>query len=1512
MYAFFLRYVLSGMLLSMPFYMTAQQYINTSPPSGYYTPDYVFANMNLSEVPSGLLLDHGTPFTKLSAFNGHPDSTTLSSPLRCQLVHATLVSTIVNSNAQINLAGMGASSYSSDTVPYKIILYDYHQLKGDAVAQGLISIINNQLYDISGSANSPYERQQVLAAATWRNGPLKEGQSYTIIPELWSNLGPFDVLSYEINTGQGFVPFTLGIPLTFTPGAGANIDIELKVNLRNGEMLFSRNRMEVIPNISAIVPNGYCEEQEFTIDLSEGEPTFNDEDDRLFIRTACCDNTIRRPLLIVNGFETPMIPDDFEFNIDNDFEQILDRLETPISAESNVIQELLNDGYDLIFLDFDNENAPLEQNAEIVKTAIREINAVKQGNEELVIIGLSMGGVVSKLALLEMEATGEDHNTRLFVSMDSPLRGANIPLGLQHMIGHLNGLKVQVPGVIDVSLNTFAPSLNQMASTFASPSVKQLLLYHKDTSILNNGPNRRFYDKLVNLGKLQNCKHLAVSAGSQIGISQGFEPGDKLFSVQGTIGSVLSQFTDVSNGWGALIDIIGNLNLGTGGYTDLDFFAIPNLPNSPRRIYRGLVVARVLGIPVLFAFKDVKVTGTRPLDGAPGGFTALEVDNGFDQTRFCFIPAVSALEVGPFQSLTGPLSDPFQNISDNETVLALAITTMDEMVGVDELTPNDNVDHTIQFNLDNLSVLLANLSFGATSLGLLDHQTFNHGDSGQEYDYVNPPATFPEYRTEPIIDADLEIRESGQLWVNRADRIAFTNNIHNFQNAINTTFNVYIQPSFCDSIPTTVRVHKGGRMELGEWNNGAGVNNIGNVFVLADATVEVAEEGEIFVNNESEFVVEPGGQVIVEADGIFNAGFGGKIRIKNGGEVVVHTDGILRIFNDSHFIVEEGGKLTIHPGAKIQLWDPNQIPGRPSIKVYGTLDIMGEFDFSGSHGFFDFYSGHHLELSGGIFKLRGQGKGKRFIRLNQSALLKIGSGTLHLIDGRIEYGNGSQVRVGNEGEAMVANVEMAGHPNAIGLELDGVRVLRVTNSDFYDFVYGISGYGIYPVNPPLDFFITNSQFHNNSFAIAMNGGGTMRILNTEITAGTSGGYALWLTNIEGTRLASSTISGFTAPYPAAMDSWGAVLLEDIGEFVLTGGSEITNNDVGIYCPVGKKANVFMYGQSVISNHTAYGIHLAEGGIDVNEVDYGLVLMDCAQLLNNAIGIAGQDILLQIDAIENSGTADPAYIRANHFQNGGAGSILFDICYDDRDDIMEVNARGNYWGTDNANPSNVAYSLHQKTYGCSGLSEVDLITDNQAIGEPVGCPSPPSEPEYPTEVFCSIFIDGHIKVDEYYYAAYKAYLEAIQNDLSTFQARQAFSIPAGIPDSHRNSASQVCKHYIDIARVMLDIENSYAYGASHALSDEYRDIENSKPGSGLTHQTKVMVFPNPAEDIVYLSGINKESGVNIYDDNGRIVKQINDADLSLEIDVSALAKGLYMLKIMDTQTGEFELHKIIVQ
>ena len=103
----------------------------------------------------------------------------------------------------------------------------------------------------------------------------------------------------------------------------------------------------------------------------------------------------------------------------------------------------------------------IQRNALAVKQLIRVINdelTANSSDEELVVVGPSMGGLVTRWALKEMEDDGEDHNTRLWVSFDAPHQGANGPTSLQ-----------------DISAFFGITSLTDMLNRSAS---KQMLVHH--------------------------------------------------------------------------------------------------------------------------------------------------------------------------------------------------------------------------------------------------------------------------------------------------------------------------------------------------------------------------------------------------------------------------------------------------------------------------------------------------------------------------------------------------------------------------------------------------------------------------------------------------------------------------------------------------------------------------------------------------------------------------------------------------------------------------------------------------------------------------------------------------------------------------------------------------------------------------------------------------------------------------------------------------------------------------
>ena len=79
---------------------------------------------------------------------------------------------------------------------------------------------------------------------------------------------------------------------------------------------------------------------------------------------------------------------------------------------------------------------------------IKWVNTQKANNGSTfqnVVLGQSMGGLVARYALKDMENKGLNHDTRLYVSHDTPHLGANVPLSVQHSARHLRNMYINTP-----------------------------------------------------------------------------------------------------------------------------------------------------------------------------------------------------------------------------------------------------------------------------------------------------------------------------------------------------------------------------------------------------------------------------------------------------------------------------------------------------------------------------------------------------------------------------------------------------------------------------------------------------------------------------------------------------------------------------------------------------------------------------------------------------------------------------------------------------------------------------------------------------------------------------------------------------------------------------------------------------------------------------------------------------------------------------------------------------------
>lgn len=203
------------------------------------------------------------------------------------------------------------------------------------------------------------------------------------------------------------------------------------------------------------------------------------------------DNVLDRPIIVTDGFD----PSTSRPGGSRRIGSIYDFVDKPDS--NPLVERLRSAGFDIVILDFDHGADYIQRNAFVLVKLINMVNGMKSGNDKLVVVGPSMGGLVVRYALAYMEEESMQHGVGLHVSFDTPHRGANIPLAAQMWVRDSYGVG---PFPLFNVLFLAVDVLN-------TPAAKQMLLAHHLSSFtgstqLNPSPHAlhaSFYNELRDL-----------------------------------------------------------------------------------------------------------------------------------------------------------------------------------------------------------------------------------------------------------------------------------------------------------------------------------------------------------------------------------------------------------------------------------------------------------------------------------------------------------------------------------------------------------------------------------------------------------------------------------------------------------------------------------------------------------------------------------------------------------------------------------------------------------------------------------------------------------------------------------------------------------------------------------------------------------------------------------------------------------------------------------------------------
>ncbi len=479
-----------------------------------------------------------------------------------------------------------------------------------------------------GVIHAPYDRMNedgslaagevftaaVLRAKTWYGA----GVDFVLDDRWLLDHGPADIRSLRIDPGDGggWRPLLPGKPVRAGYASTGRKVLRIEAALGDGRTLYAVTALEV----ARLTTPDPTETWQLTATESY-DGVYGTGQAYVYLSDA--HTTLTNPVVVSEGFD-----------MDNtmDWPVLYDLLN-----QENLIEDLRAMGFDAVVLDFTEATDPIQRNAFVLTALLDRVRQTIGPDRTMTLIGASMGGLVTRYALLWSEQQGIDHRVRTWISFDSPQKGAIIPLGLQHWL--------------DFFRNQSADA-DFLLSRLETPAARQMLIYHHlNPALTPPGPAPdfgAFYGELDAMGGWPATPwKVSVVNGSGQGADQGFNPGDQL------IDYTYRSF---------LVDIDGNI------------WATPD--GNELRIFQGRI-DRIW--PLHDERRNVYVQFTAPWDGAPGGYRSslaemdtTAVDYGDIvalHDNHCFIPVVSALALDT--------DDPFFPVAGTPDLLSL--TPFDEV-----------------------------------------------------------------------------------------------------------------------------------------------------------------------------------------------------------------------------------------------------------------------------------------------------------------------------------------------------------------------------------------------------------------------------------------------------------------------------------------------------------------------------------------------------------------------------------------------------------------------------------------------------------------------------------------------------------------------------------------------------------------------------------------------------------------------------------------------------------------
>lgn len=467
--------------------------------------DNMFSDLNKSKISSGYLLDYAIDLVEIPAYNGLvlADTNYVDLAIFEDILHSIKSAAVRQLNHIPDIAYWMenfATPVISNNVNIGLALFKYQYIKENALADNKIIYENGKVSDAfqNGQWINPYELENLLAFTPSSNICNVGRVRYNTSSAYFLKNNTIVSIQYDFGDGRGYhtVNGYYEDVIYSEPG-----DKELKVKVRtyDGELLEAHSIMQVV---EATQPTAYAADDPDIIEIVKD----GDIAAQISIYYAAGRTRLTKPFIIVEGFDPWQLDDLLDQGAYNDADTMLGFTSYESFKLHYWDKSPFASDYDFVYIDWNNSLADLNDNAALLARIIENnINTKKAVNcDRSVIMGQSMGGLITRIALKSMEEAGIPHGVGTFVNHDSPHLGANVPVGLLYFIHHFNsflhGYDSPADLTSEINIDT-STALGKLYSILYATSVKQMLINNVDMAgNLDNTVFQSMQDYLSQIG----------------------------------------------------------------------------------------------------------------------------------------------------------------------------------------------------------------------------------------------------------------------------------------------------------------------------------------------------------------------------------------------------------------------------------------------------------------------------------------------------------------------------------------------------------------------------------------------------------------------------------------------------------------------------------------------------------------------------------------------------------------------------------------------------------------------------------------------------------------------------------------------------------------------------------------------------------------------------------------------------------------------------------------------------